>query len=439
MTNDFAKHPVDETSAASLAATGLRYDLVDTSDRESFAAWFQADSRGFHGPTMSKEQVDSHFAGVTYRRTIGVWDESLVAPEVPVATTSSWTEQLTVPGGRSIHAWAISSVTVSPTHRRRGIARSLLEGELRSAADMGLPMAMLTVSESTIYGRFGFGPAVFAADLTVDTKRATFISAERRGRLQPVSPSEFSSEAPQIFERIRTSTPGQIKVWPLRWDQISGQAPGDEDYTKKTRVVRFDDDDGTPRGFVVYRVTGGGLDFTNHSLTVDYLLAENAEAYEALWRYVLEVDLVREVTAELRSVNEPLLWHLADMRAVKATPVDHLWLRILDVPESLSARHYSGAARIGFDVSDALGFAQGLFLLETDEAGVPRVSLVDELPADAATVALSVNELSSLYLGGVTVGALVDAGRVREITAGAAVIIERTFHSPITPWLSVWF
>lgn len=439
MTNDFAKHPVDETSAASLAATGLRYGLVDTSDRESFAAWFQADSRGFHGPTMSKEQVDSHFAGVAYRRTIGVWDESLVAPEVPVATTSSWTEQLTVPGGRSIHAWAISSVTVSSTHRRRGIARSLLEGELRSAADMGLPMAMLTVSESTIYGRFGFGPAVFAADLTVDTKRATFISAERRGRLQPVSPSEFSSEAPQIFERIRTSTPGQIKVWPLRWDQISGQVPGDEDYTKKTRVVRFDDDDGTPRGFVVYRVTGGGLDFTNHSLIVDYLLAENAEAYEALWRYVLEVDLVREVTAELRSVNEPLLWHLADMRAVKATPVDHLWLRILDVPDSLSARQYSGAARIGFDVSDALGFAQGLFLLETNDAGTPRVSRVDELPADAATVALSVNELSSLYLGGVTVGALVDAGRVREITAGAAVIIERTFHSPITPWLSIWF
>lgn len=439
MTNDFAQHPVDETSAASLADSGLRYGLVDTSARESFAAWFQADSRGFHGPTMSKEQVDSSFAGVTYRRTVGVWDDDLVAPEVPVATTSSWTEQLTVPGGRSIDAWAISSVTVSPTHRRRGIARSLLEGELRSAADMGIPMAMLTVSESTIYGRFGFGPAVFAADLTIDTKRATFTSVARRGRVQPVSSAEFGREAPQIFERIRTSTPGQIKVWPLRWDQISGQAPGDEDYSKKTRIVRFDDDGGTPRGFVVYRVTGGELDFTNHSLTVDYLLAENTQAYESLWRYVLEVDLVREVRAELRSVNEPLLWHLADMRAVKATPVDHLWLRILDVLASLSARQYSGAARIGFDVTDALGFAQGRFLLETDAGGTPQVSRVDELPADAAAVSLSVNELSSLYLGGVTAGALVGAGRVHEITPGAAAIIERTFHSATTPWLSVWF
>lgn len=439
MTYDFAKYPVDETAAATLANRGLRYGLVDTADRKSFEAWFQADSRGFHGPTMSKEQVDSHFAGVTYRRTIGVWDERLVSPSVPVATTSSWTEQLTVPGGRTIDAWAISSVTVSPTHRRRGIARSLLEGELRSAAAMGLPMAMLTVSESTIYGRFGFGPAVFAADLSIDTQRAKFTSPERHGMLQPVSSGEFCHEAPVIFERIRTSTPGQIKIWPLRWEQISGRAPGDEEHTKNTRIVRFDDEGGTPRGFVVYRVTGGDLDFTNHKLTVDYLLAENSTAYEALWRYVLEVDLVREVRAELRSVDEPLFWQLTDRRAITATPTDHLWLRILDVPAALSARHYSGSARIGFDVSDALGFANGRFILETNEVGIPHVVEVDQFPADIATVAVSINDLSSLYLGGVTVNSLVAARRFHEVTDGAAEIVERTFRSPVIPWLSVWF
>jgi predicted acetyltransferase len=439
MTINFAKHPVDATSVTLLADNGLRYGLVDTSDREAFAAWFQADSRGFHGPTMSREQIDSAFAGVTYRRTVGVWDESLVTPEIPVATTSSWTEQLTVPGGNSIDAWAISSVTVSPTHRRQGIARSLLEGELRAAAGMGLPMAILTVSESTIYGRVGFGPAVFTADLSLETQRTKFSSGKGLGKLQPVSAEEFCTEAPLIFDRIRTSTPGQIRIWPLRWDQISGRAPGDEDYTKNTRIVRFDDGDGVPRGFVVYRVTGGEIDFTNHTLTVDYLLAENAEAYEALWRFVLEVDLVRQVKAGLRSVDEPLVWQLADRRAVTVTPVDHLWLRILDVPASLSARRYAGSARIGFDVSDALGFAQGRFLLETDEAGMPKVSRVTKFPSDAAAVSLPINELSSLYLGGVTASALVSAGRVHEVTDGAAAIVERTFHSSVTPWLSIWF
>lgn len=439
MTNDFAEHPVDKTSAASLAQSGLRYGLVDTSDRRSFEDWLQADSRGFHGPTMSKEQIDSDFAGVTYRRTVGVWDDNLVVPNVPVATTSSWIEQLTVPGERTIDAWAISSVTVSPTHRRRGIARSLLEGELRSAATMGLPMAMLTVSESTIYGRFGFGPAAFAADLSIDTQRARFSTTNRRGLLQPVPASEFTAQAPEIFDRIRVSTPGQINVWPLRWEQISGLAPGDEEYTKKTRIVRFDDDDGTPRGFVVYRVAAGGVDFTNHKLTVDYLLAETPQAYEALWRFVLEVDLVGEVNAKLRSVDEPLLWQLTDRRSVVTTPTDHLWLRILDVPVALTARNYSGSARIGFDISDALGFAHGRFVLDTDESGFPHVAMVDEFPAGAATVALSINELSSLYLGGVTVSALVAAGKIFEKTPGAAEILERAFRSPTTPWLSVWF
>lgn len=439
MTNDFAHHPVDPTSAASLAASGFQYDLVDTADRAAFEAWFQADSRGFHGPAMSKEQIDSGFAGITYRRTVGVWDDRLVAPEVPVATVSSWTEQVTVPGNRSIDAWAISSVTVSPTHRRRGIARALLEGELRSAVDMGLPMATLTVSESTIYGRFGFGQAVFAADLTIDTTRATIPVRERRGVLQHVAPSVFVAEAPTVFERIRLSTPGQINVWPLRWEQIAGTAPGDEEYTKNTRVVRFDDEDGTPRGFVVYRVTGGGLDFTNHKLTVDYLLAETPEAYEALWRYVLEVDLVREVKAELRSVDEPLLWLLSDMRAARVSPIDHLWLRILDVPASLNARSYSSAGMIAFEVSDELGFANGRYVLETDDQGMPTASRVENLPEGVPAVSLSVNELSSLYLGGVSASSLIAAGRIVELNPGAGAAIERIFHSPATPWLSVWF
>ncbi|MEH6780051.1 MAG: GNAT family N-acetyltransferase [Rhodoglobus sp.] len=439
MTNDFAHHPVDPESAAALAATGLRYDLVDTTDRAAFEAWFQADSRGFHGSALSKDQVDSGFAGITYRRTVGVWDKRLAAPEVPVATTSSWTEQVTVPGGRSIDAWAISSVTVSPTHRRRGIARSLLEGELRAAADMGLPMATLTVSESTIYGRFGFGQAVFAAELTIDTSRATLATRERRGLLQHVDPSAFVAEAPAIFERVRLTTPGQINVWPLRWEQIAGTAAGDDEYTKNTRIVRFDDDEGVPRGFVVYRVAGGDLDFTKHTLTVDYLLSETPEAYEALWRYILDVDLVREVKAGLRSVDEPLQWLLTDMRAAQVAPIDHLWLRILDVSASLNARTYSSATQLGFEVSDDLGFTTGHYVLEADEAGAPDARRVESIPEGMPSVSLSVNELSSLYLGGVTVSSLVSAGRVVELTEGAAAVVERVFHSPTTPWLSVWF
>ncbi|MFP3813618.1 GNAT family N-acetyltransferase, partial [Bacillus sp. SIMBA_005] len=82
------------------------------------------------------------------------------ASAFPVATTNAWVTPLTIPGGGELDMWAISMVTVAATHRRRGIARSLLEGELRAAVSAGVPMAGLTVSEATIYGRYGFGSAI---------------------------------------------------------------------------------------------------------------------------------------------------------------------------------------------------------------------------------------------------------------------------------------
>ena len=163
---DYRTAPIDSTSAAVLARSGLLYELVDTSDRAAFEPWMQADVRGFHGPVLTPEQLTTWVAGVAYRRTTGVWDGSALDASTPVATVSSWPTPVTVPGNRSVDAWAISSVTVAPTHRRKGIARALLEGELRTAVDLGLSLAILTVSESTIYGRFGFAPGAFASRLS---------------------------------------------------------------------------------------------------------------------------------------------------------------------------------------------------------------------------------------------------------------------------------
>ena len=62
-----------------------------------------------------------------------------------------------------------------------------------------------------------------------------------------------------------------------------------------------------------------------------------------------------------------------------------------------------------------------------------------EAPADAASLALSVNELGALYLGGVSARTLVRAGRITELRPGSADAVDAAFHSPVTPWLSSWF
>ena len=431
---DYRTAPIDSTSAAVLARSGLLYELVDTSDRAAFEPWMQADVRGFHGPVLTPEQLTTWVAGVGYRRTTGVWDGSALDASTPVATVSSWPTPVTVPGNRSVDAWAISSVTVAPTHRRKGIARALLEGELRTAVDVGLSLAILTVSESTIYGRFGFAPGAFASKITVDTKRARFDGPETHGRVQFITPEQFRAQIEPMHERIRLASPGQVPAWPLRWDQIAGLFSDDPERTKALRAVRYDNADGGLEGLALYRVTGGDNDFSGHTLSVEFLASETPEAYSGLWRYLLEVDLVTTLTADLRSPDEPVLWSLSDRRAAKLETWDHLWLRILDVPAALQARGWSTDGRWVFEVTDDLGFAGGRFELTVTD-GVGSVSATTA----PASVALTINALSALYLGGVAAGTLASAGIVTELQDGGLAHLDSAFHGPRLPWLSVWF
>ncbi len=439
MNSDFRTHPIDAGSAATLEVQGLRLALVDAADEKVFTDWLQSISRGFHGPSSDDEEIAEYIKGTGYRRMSGVWDDSVADAAVPVATVASWPTPLTVPGERSLPAWAVSAVTVAPTHRRKGIARSLMEAELRTAVELGIPMAMLTVSESTIYGRFGFAPAVMATHWKVDTRRAKWVGPQAPGRVHLVPLPALRAQAGELIERARLKTPGEVEGWDLLWDKVFAQTSSQKDAAKKRRGIRYDDESGNAQGFALYTVSGGDDDFAEHKLDVHYLLATTDDAYAGLWRYLLEVDLVATVNANLRAVDEPLAWLVDDFRAVKAeSREDHLYLRVLDVKATLEARDYSADGTIVFDVQDPLGYAAGVFQLAI-VAGRATVTPLDSIPDDAAALALSVNELGAIYLGGVTVKTLVRAGRVREVRSGSAISADAAFHSPVAPWLSIWF
>ena len=119
-----------------LAGRGLVVRRVDDALRTETDPWLEAVSRGFLGGERTDVQRDAFFAHTAYRRKIGVFDETAPQPDVPVATFASWAAELTLPGG-TVAACAISSVTVAPTHRRRGILRSVMTGELRTAVERG--------------------------------------------------------------------------------------------------------------------------------------------------------------------------------------------------------------------------------------------------------------------------------------------------------------
>lgn len=416
---------------------GLRLDLVDTADRELFGAWLEAEARGFHEPSFRGEILSDSLDAVAYRRTTGVWDESSPSP-TPVATVSSWATELTVSPGRIAEAWAISAVTVSPTAAGKGIARALLEGELRTAVAAGCPLAILTVSESTLYGRYGFGPSALSADWTVTAKRAKWTGPIPGGRVELVQPKDFVDDVITLHERVRLQTPGQIDMWARRWSQLASTSGEDPDRGRATRAARYLDEGGVVRGVMVYRVIGES-ESADRTLWIDNLTTETPDAAAALWRLAIEMPLVGKIIAGARPVDEPMRWQVSDFRAVTSATYDHLWTRILNVPEALAARSYSAPGSIALEVSDPLDYTTGTWLFEADPDGNGRATRVESAPAGVPSISLDISELSSMYLGGVSAVTLADAGRVTELVPGSAAEMDTIFHSARVPWLPLWF
>ncbi len=425
---------VDRAARDALAARGLDYRSFTSTDADAYAAWLQVVARGFLDGERSAEQVEAMRERSAHRRITGVYDVDAPDAGAPVASLASWIGELSVPGGGGIPSCAISAVTVAPTHRRRGIARALMEGELRVAAAAGVPVAMLTVSESTIYGRFGFAPAAASASLELDVKRARWTGPSPRGRVDFISRQRWRELVEPLHERVRHETPGEIDVLPGQWDTFAGTRPDTKD-AGKLRAIQYADAAGEVTGLAVYSVEANHDDFTKATVTLSYLLAATDDAYAGLWRFFVELDLVATVETDERSVDEALVWMIDDRRAATVTVRDHHYLRLLDVPAALAARRYGAPGSLALEVDDPLGITGGRWLLRVDAEGQGRVEAWDGEPG-AVPVRLGVAELSAVYLGGVSLATLARAGRVQTTDAAAAT---RVFAWHVTPALSIWY
>ncbi|MFN4002330.1 GNAT family N-acetyltransferase [Microcella sp.] len=432
--------PLDEHSRAALAASALTYDALTGADASAFDRWLQAAYRGLHFDALTPEQLAQYREGFGPTRAIGVWDPTSAEPESPVATVASWRSPLSLGDGRSVDAWAISLVSVAATHRRRGIARALLEGELRAAHAAGIPLAMLTVSEATIYGRWGFGPAAYTADYRIDTRGLRVSAPLPAGRVHRVETAALRPAAPALMARSHERVAGEVPFDTQQFDRMFAIAARTASRAASLRAVRFDDASGVAQGFALYSVAEDPHDFAAHTLTVEYLCAATDDALVALWHHLLDQDLVATVVAPLRPVDEPLEWMVSNPRAVRTTDRrEHLWLRVLDVPAALSARRYAAADSVLLRVTDPLGFAEGEWMLTTSPDGAATVTAHAGELHGAAVIDLGVEALGALLLGGTPVEALRLAGRLAEGAPGSADRLAAVLRPARAPHLSTWF
>jgi predicted acetyltransferase len=352
----------------------------------------------------------------------------------PVGAAGSFPFDLTLPGGATVPVCGISDVGVLPTHRRRGVLRSLLTRQLDVAAAAGEPAAVLSASEATIYGRFGFGVATRWRSVVVPTFRSAFRAdaPTAPGRLRIV---RRGGAAPVLAEVYRRATrPGWLSRSDAWWDIVLGDTELFIGGHRLHQVMVHEGPDGAADAYAIYRIEERWPDSgPAHRLVLTEIVGTSVGAELALWRGLLDHDLVAEVSSWLPT-DHLLFDVLADPRAtVSSGERDFLWLRPLDVAALLSSRTYGSEGRVVLDVTDPTrpdGAAAGTFVLDVDD-GTGRCRRDD---AAGAGLALDVSELGSTVLGGSSFRRLVRAGRVRELRAGAAAEADALFGLTPLPW-----
>ena len=358
-----------------------------------------------------------------------------------VATLRTLPRQLSVPAGSTgtvdVALDALTGVTVSATHRRRGLLRAMITESLAAAHDRGDPVAGLIAAQWPIYGRFGYAPAARFAGGRLERRRpGARLRTPSTGSLRRVELDELRRVAPTVFARARTARAGHINRTDLDWERHLEPKLLGHGATPAVGIVH-EGPDGID-GFLRWHPTAEFTLQHGGEVQLDDLFATNQEAYRALWGYLLDLDVVDAVTFSARPPDEPLPWLLEDGRTWQLDEiVDAIWLRLLDVPAALSARGYAGAGRLVLDVVDDApgGYGAGRFLLDAGPDGAtcrPAPELTPDL-------ALSQRALASIYLGEPSLRIQQIAGLVDELAPGALARADIMFATPLLPWVGTEF
>lgn len=409
---------------------GVEIRLVEQSD-EDLARWWRARSIGYlESPQVGEQDLAYLREAMDPSRTWGAFEDGRC-----VATFRGFTQEVTAPGGSPLASAVVSGVTVSPTHRRRGLLTRMIEPYLRRAKENGDAMSSLIAAEYPIYGRFGYGPAAWLTDFRIDTLRATRpgLPAEPGdgGRVVLTDLERIRREGPELYERVRRIRHGMVTRPPGWWKRTTGEIRLTGSSWQEPYCALYLAADGTVAGLVCYtaqEVWKNGV--PDSVLDVKDLLAATPAAERALWHYLCSVDWVTTINAPSRAPDDLLPLLVGDARAVTPTACsDHLWLRPLDVPAMLTARSYQGEGSIVLDVQDKDGLAAGRFLLEAgpDGASCVPTGLTPDLT-------LPVAALGSLYLGDEPAVRLAALGRLTEERPGAAFSADTLLRTSRRPW-----
>jgi predicted acetyltransferase len=393
-------------------------------DPEAHAHW---------GPHI---EVDRTWAAVDGDRFVG--NACVFSRDVTVPGSDPATAAPTMPMS------AISGVGVHPTHRRQGLLLRLMGAMLDDGVPRGEPIAGLIASESSIYGRFGFGWATTYAALTIEKAHARFTHPAPEVGLAICDKDEAAKRLPALFDRLRRTRPGQVSRNAAAWGDVWTDIQAERTPAASTGLFFAVGDD----GYVSYRVADGWPSPEPTTLVVADLLGATPEVETGLWQFVLSIDLVQRIVARSRPPDEPLRWWLANPRALRTTGMgDFLWIRVLDVPAALMGRGYQAEGRLVLEVEPAPSWvdakgepgpdpAAGRWMLDAGPDGATCRAARRGEPTD---LRLGAEELGAALLGGQELRPRAGARGVSEVRRGALAQADTLFAARPLPFSSTGF
>ncbi|MGV9454824.1 GNAT family N-acetyltransferase [Streptomyces sp. NPDC003635] len=402
---------------------------------EQWDTFYDVLLRAFGGVPEPAEERELYRSLTQFDRFFAAWDGELC-----VGSAGAFPFAVTVPGGASVPAAGVTMVGVAATHRRRGVLTSMMRKQLDDVRSWGEPLAVLTASEPAIYGRFGYGVGAdqLAAEIDTSRVRLTVPDGTDDVRLRYAEPAdaEVIEACEAVYAALVPVRPGTLARVRPGWERVGVLDPEDgRDGASPLQCV-LAERDGETVGYARFAVKPE-WEVSGHNGTV--LLRElagvDAAAQAALWRFLFDIDLTTTLRVSGRPVDEAWQYQVSDIRRCRPRFRDGLYVRLVDVGAALQARTYQAPVDVVLEVEDSFcPWNSGRWRLSGDAKGASCAPT-----RDAADLALSVRELASAYLGGVSLAGLAAAGRVRELRQGALAEASVGFGSVVAPWLAHGF
>ncbi len=249
--------------AGTAGRRGTRPDVMTefvAIDEHNFEDLFVVGSAGF-GEDPREDMLADERRIVEYDRMIGVSDGGSL-----VGSAGAYSFGLTVPGGAELRAAGVTWVAVLPTHRRQGLLRSMMTHLLDDVVARGEPIAVLTASEATIYGRFGFGVGAQFVRAKVTTADAAFASdATATGSLRLAFAGDEAAvqEMAAVYEQWRHRQHGALSRPAGYWENVRVDAEHRREGKTRCSYLLHRDASGATDGYAYYRVKTGDDDHDN--------------------------------------------------------------------------------------------------------------------------------------------------------------------------------